>query len=304
MNTRILPVLLASLLLVACGEEKPADKAPDKAAESGQITTPPTAASTADSTTEKQPDKQADDLMEAQAELPVDAPAIGTPIQTITPKSSDQPEKDGEYTKLEWENLELPGQGLADIMKKYQPQIDAIPEGDPAENAVTEKMQAELNAAPVNPALNGKKIKIPGFISPLEVDEAKGVVKEFLLVPYLEPVSMYPHRHSIKPYWSNQQKEKVSVWSACMNLYGYLAPLSPSKFTLTLRKRATRSRMPLSPSMKKMTPNSDRINALAAPRNAAIPRATAASTAEHPQHLPQSLPAMRSAKLSKLAATQ
>ncbi|WP_051542913.1 DUF3299 domain-containing protein [Thiothrix lacustris] len=180
MNTRILPVLLASLLLVACGEERPADKAPDKAAESGQITTPPTS----DSTTEKQPDTQADDLIEAQAELPVDAPAIGTPIQTITPKTTDQPKQDGEYTEIEWENLELPGQGLADIMKKYQPQIDSIPEGDPAEDAVTEKMQAELNAAPVNAALNGKKIKIPGFISPLEVDETKGVVKEFLLVPY------------------------------------------------------------------------------------------------------------------------
>ncbi len=86
--------------------------------------------------------------------------------------------------KLEWENLELPGQGLADIMRKYQLQIDAIPEGDPSEKTVMEKMQAELNAAPVNAALNGKKIKIPGFISPLEVDETKGVVKEFLLVPY------------------------------------------------------------------------------------------------------------------------
>ena len=172
--------MLASLLLVACGEEKPADKAPDQAAESGQAIAQPAVASAS----AKQPDKQTEDLMDAQAELPVDAPAIGTPIQNLAPKTGDQPKQHGEYTEIEWENLELPGEGLADIMKKYQPQIDTIPEGDPAEEAVMEKMQAELNAAPVNPALNGKMVKIPGFISPLEVDETKGMVKEFLLVPY------------------------------------------------------------------------------------------------------------------------
>ena len=179
MNARILPVVLLACLLVACGEEKPADKATaDKVVDSApKVTTP--AASPVSS---KKP--SAEDLMDAQAELPIDAPAIGTPIQEMAHSAGSAPKQDGEYTEIEWENLELPGQGLADIMKKYQPQIDAIPEGDPAEDAVMEKMQAELNAAPVNPALNGKKIKIPGFISPLEVDDAKGMVKEFLLVPY------------------------------------------------------------------------------------------------------------------------
>lgn len=116
--------------------------------------------------------------------LPSDAPKVGTPIQEMTGKTPSQAQQDGEYQEIAWEDLELPGQGLAEIMQKYQPQIDAIPEGDPAEDALLEAMQAEMNAAPTNPALNGKKIKILGFISPLEVDEAKGVVKEFLLVPY------------------------------------------------------------------------------------------------------------------------
>jgi hypothetical protein len=185
MNTRILPVVLLACLLAACGEEKTAETTTDKAAANNAATTTATPPAAATATSAKQPPV---DLAEAQAELPVDAPAIGTSIQDLTSKPGALPKQDGEFTVLEWENLELPGQGLADIVKKYQPQLDAIPEGgsgdDLSGNPVMEKMQAELNAAPVNPALNGKKIKIPGFISPLEVDDAKGMVKEFLLVPY------------------------------------------------------------------------------------------------------------------------
>jgi hypothetical protein len=157
MKTRILPVILLASLLVACSDEK----TDDKAADSTNKTTSSTPAT----------------------DLPANAPAVGTPIKAVT-KTDEKPKQDGEFTELAWEDLELPGQGLAEIVKKYQPQIDSIPENDPAEDAVMEKMQAELNAAPVNPALDGKKIKIPGFISPLEVDDAKGMVKEFLLVPY------------------------------------------------------------------------------------------------------------------------
>ena len=43
-------------------------------------------------------------------------------------------------------------------------------------------IQAELDNAPVNDSINGKKVKLPGFIAPLENDNGK--VSEFLLVPY------------------------------------------------------------------------------------------------------------------------
>jgi hypothetical protein len=89
-----------------------------------------------------------------------------------------------EFKELAWEDLELPGQGLKEIMQKYQPQIDAIPEGGKGESEVMEKMQAELNNAPINPALNGKKVKIPGFITVLDAGDDKGMIKEFLLVPF------------------------------------------------------------------------------------------------------------------------
>ena len=90
---------------------------------------------------------------------------------------------DSEYAQINWDNLRLPGHGLKEIVEKYQLRIDLIPEGNPAEDAVMEKMRAELNATPVNPEMNNKKIKLPGFIAPLDMDE-KAMISEFLLVPY------------------------------------------------------------------------------------------------------------------------
>ncbi len=120
----------------------------------------------------------------AQTPPPANAPAVGTNISTVV-SPSNTTEQNGEYTRIEWENLELPGQGLADIMRKHQKQLDAISERNSVEDdKLMAQIQAELNAAPINPAMNGKKIKIPGYIAPLEVDEQQGIVKEFLLVPY------------------------------------------------------------------------------------------------------------------------
>lgn len=154
---RLFPLLLCSTLLLSACEDKP------QADTTSTANNPPA--------------------------LPANAPAVGTSINSLVkPPDSELTQLKAEYAdyqEVAWEDLELPGQGLADIMKKYQPQLDAIPEGGAVEDdKLMEKMQAEMNAAPVNPALNGKKIKLPGYISPLEVDDQKGMVKEFLLVPY------------------------------------------------------------------------------------------------------------------------
>ncbi|KAG1652887.1 hypothetical protein GQR58_026029 [Nymphon striatum] len=69
-----------------------------------------------------------------------------------------------EYKKIDWEDLEIPGQGYGTNHRKYKRKRD-----DGA-------LQAALNSAPVNPELDKKKIKLS--------DDKEGVVKEFLLVPY------------------------------------------------------------------------------------------------------------------------
>ena len=133
--------------------------------------------------------------------------AIGTDIKSLVePKSEQQKQnvvqqdqqenkqgseqkaddKSGavEYQKISWEDLEIPGQGMDEVLAKFEKEIESIPEGSLKEKEVMGRLQASLNSAPVNPELDKKKIKLSGFVSPLEIDEKLGVVKEFLLVPY------------------------------------------------------------------------------------------------------------------------
>ena len=89
-----------------------------------------------------------------------------------------------EYEEIFWGDLEKPDQRAADVLKKYQPQLDEMQDEDPEGMALLEKIQAERYSLPVNPAMNGKKVMLGGYVAPLEVDNEDGMVKEFLLVPY------------------------------------------------------------------------------------------------------------------------
>lgn len=123
-------------------------------------------------------------------ELPEDAPEIGTAvtamINVIKPASdaskAEETADSGDVAQIMWEDL-IPKDFQPDsIMAKYQAQIDNIPEGSAEEKILFDKIMSEFNDAPPNDTLNGKQVRIPGFVTPL--DEHKGMVKEFLLVPY------------------------------------------------------------------------------------------------------------------------
>ena len=57
-----------------------------------------------------------------------------------------------------------------------------LDDGDPRAAAMLKKMREVWDNAPVNTALVGQSVRIPGFIVPLE--DSKEGLKEFLLVPY------------------------------------------------------------------------------------------------------------------------
>ncbi len=57
-----------------------------------------------------------------------------------------------------------------------------LDDGDPRATAMLKKMRDVWDNAPVNEALVGQSVRIPGFIVPLE--DSKDGMKEFLLVPY------------------------------------------------------------------------------------------------------------------------
>ncbi|HTJ53828.1 MAG TPA: DUF3299 domain-containing protein [Nitrosospira sp.] len=60
--------------------------------------------------------------------------------------------------------------------------LDNLKDSDPRAIEALEKIREAWNNAPVEPALNGERVRIPGFVIPLE--KVSNKVSEFLLVPY------------------------------------------------------------------------------------------------------------------------
>lgn len=87
--------------------------------------------------------------------------------------------------EIDWDEL-VPEAYRGDaIITKYKDQLDKFEDGDtfnPEADALYQKITEEMNNAPVNEAINNKRIKLPGFIAPL--NHHNGLITEFLLVPY------------------------------------------------------------------------------------------------------------------------
>ncbi len=84
------------------------------------------------------------------------------------------------YKKVSWDDL---------IPKDWDPMasfkginLSKLKDSDPRAQEALQKLRESWNNAPIADAMNGKPIRIPGFIVPLE--EANHQITEFLLVPY------------------------------------------------------------------------------------------------------------------------
>lgn len=60
--------------------------------------------------------------------------------------------------------------------------IENLSDDDPRAQQLLDKLKALWDQAPVVPALEGRQVKLPGFVVPLEMDAKK--IEQFLLVPY------------------------------------------------------------------------------------------------------------------------
>jgi hypothetical protein len=81
---------------------------------------------------------------------------------------------------LIWDQLVDPGWDPAAIFQELG--IDQMQDNDPRAEEALRNFMERWNQAPVNPAIGGKRIKIPGFVVPLDLEGAE--LKEFFLVPY------------------------------------------------------------------------------------------------------------------------
>lgn len=93
----------------------------------------------------------------------------------------------------------------------------SLDDSDPRAIAALEKLREAWDNAPVVPALNGKRVRIAGFMVPLESHE--GLVSEFLLVPYFgacihtppPPANQIIHVLPARPYKSAQGMDAVWI---------------------------------------------------------------------------------------------
>jgi hypothetical protein len=70
-----------------------------------------------------------------------------------------------------------------DPMKEFRVGDAAlVPEGSVKERNLMRQMREVWDNAPTNPKMDGAQVRLPGYVVPLE--EFKGELKEFLLVPY------------------------------------------------------------------------------------------------------------------------
>ena len=102
--------------------------------------------------------------------------------QNVDHKVSEEPaSSSSEVINIDWDSL-IPNSYRPDteLIDKYNNgEIDA---DDPRIIALKKLMQELLDLAPVNKELQGKIIRLPGFVIPIEHDGDK--ISEFLLVPY------------------------------------------------------------------------------------------------------------------------
>lgn len=107
------------------------------------------------------------------------APTLSHPLGA-TPAAPLAKDTGGTARTIEWDELVPPGW---DPLKDFKGMnLGMMNDGDPRSAALLKRMREVWDQAPVNDALNGAQVRIPGYVVPLE--DGKAGLKEFLLVPY------------------------------------------------------------------------------------------------------------------------
>ena len=84
------------------------------------------------------------------------------------------------YREMQWDELLPKGWDPAADIKKLK--LGKLEDSDPRAMEALERLRVMWDNAPTDPTLEGVKIRLPGFVIPLEKSGEK--VTEFLVVPY------------------------------------------------------------------------------------------------------------------------
>jgi hypothetical protein len=107
------------------------------------------------------------------------APEAGYQLGERLPQAKTTTSRAG-HKEITWEALIPKGWDPASTFKDMD--LSKLDDGDPRAMEMLDRMREAWDNAPVEASLNGARVRIPGFIVPLETQ--RGKVTEFLLVPY------------------------------------------------------------------------------------------------------------------------
>lgn len=133
--------------------------------------------------------------------------ALGAPARAQKPPAGTQ--------EITWDDL-MPKDW--DPLKDFKDiNLGMLQDGDPKAVALLNRMREVWDKAPTNPAMEGRRIRLPGYIVPLE--EGKAGMTEFLLVPYFgacihtppPPANQIVHVFPTKPAAGFRSMEAVWV---------------------------------------------------------------------------------------------
>lgn len=118
-------------------------------------------------------------------------------LAPLAPQAADT------WQELKWEAMIPKGWDPAAQFKGLD--LSKLQDADPRAMEALDQLKAAWDNAPAEPALDGRKIRIPGFALPLERQGEK--VTEFLLVPYFgacihtppPPANQIIHAKSARP---------------------------------------------------------------------------------------------------------
>jgi len=83
--------------------------------------------------------------------------------------------------ELGWDTM-IPDNFRPDKILEQFGDLNELDDDDPRAQKILKELEVALNEAPVVESLDGKRVKLPGFVVPIEGDGKK--LSEFLLVPY------------------------------------------------------------------------------------------------------------------------
>lgn len=126
------------------------------------------------------------------------------------------------YKEIAWDALLPPDWDPMRFFKNLN--LDQLSDADPRAMEALDKLREEWNKAPANPAMNGARIRIPGFVVPLE--NQRNQITEFLLVPYFgacihvppPPANQLIHVFPSKPLKDVQTMQAVWVSGTVENI--------------------------------------------------------------------------------------